>query len=164
MAYALQSMLRIREMREDKAQTALSEARRVRADAERRRDARKADLSKYEETKDERRDAVFAAVMGKVVTMENIEVMQESVARIDEEGVLLRDNLRQAEGVVEEKTGLEDQAHGAYNAAQKNKMKIEEHRAMWEEEDRKEREYRADAELEDFTGRKQVDDDDDTFD
>ena len=164
MAYALQNMLRIREMREDKAQTALTVARRIREDAESRRDDRKADLAKYEETKDERRDAVFAAVMGKVVTMENIEVMQESVARIDEEGVLLRDNLRQAEGVVTEKTGLENQAHDAYNAAQKNKMKIEEHRAMWEEEDRKEREYRADAELEDFTGRKQVDDDDDTFD
>ena len=47
---------------------------------------------------------------------------------------------------------------------EKNKMKIEEHRAMWEEEDRKEREYRADAEMEDFTGRMQVGDDDDTFD
>lgn len=164
MAYALQSMLRIREMREDKAQTALTVARRIREDAESRRDDRKTDLAKYEETRDERRDAVFDAVMGKVVTMENIEVMQESVARIDEEGVLLRDNLRQAEGVVTEKTDLETQAHDAYNAAQKNKMKIEEHRAMWEEEDRKEREYRADAEMEDFTGRKQVDDDDDTFD
>ena len=164
MAYALQSMLRIREMREDKAQTALTVARRIREDAETRRDERKADLAKYDETRDERRDAVFAAVMGKVVTMENIEVMQESVARIDEEGVLLRDNLRQAEGVVTEKSDLENQAHDAYNAAQKNKMKIEEHRAMWEEEDRKEREYRADAEMEDFTGRKQVDDDDDTFD
>ena len=164
MAYALQSMLRIREMREDKAQTALTVARRIREDAETRRDERKADLAKYDETRDERRDAIFAAVMGKVVTMENIEVMQESVARIDEEGVLLRDNLRQAEGVVTEKSDLENQAHDAYNAAQKNKMKIEEHRAMWEEEDRKEREYRADAEMEDFTGRKQVDDDDDTFD
>ena len=164
MAYALQPMLRIREMREDNAQSALTAARRVRVDAERARDARRQDLAEYERTRNERRDAIFDTVMGKVVTMDNLEVMQEGVARIDDEGVLKRDNLRQAENVVTEKSKLEQAAHDAYNLAQKNKMKIEEHRAVWEEEDRREREYRADAELEDFTGRKQTDDDDDTFD
>ena len=164
MAYVLQPMLKIRAMREDKAGTALTAAKRVRAEAEHQLEARHEELDRYEETRDERRDAIFATVMGKVVTKDNIEVMQESVARIDEEGVLLRDNVKQAEDVVAEKTHLENDAHDFYVQASKNKMKIEEHRAMWEEEDRKEREFRADAELEDFTGRKTKDDDDDRFD
>ena len=164
MAYVLQPMLKIREMREDKAQTALTAAKRLRLESERQREERRADLGRYEETREERRDAVFATVIGKVVSRAGIEVVQESVARIDEEGVLLRDNLRQADAVVAEKTKMENAAHAAYNAAQKNRMKIEEHRAIWEAEDRREQEYRADAELEDFTGRKQVSEDDDTFD
>ena len=160
MAYALQSMLRIREVREDKAQTALAGARRVRFEAERTKEERVRDFARFEETKDSRRDAIFDTVMNKVVSLEKLDLAEEGVARIDEEGVLLRDNVHQAEAVVREKLKLEDEAHGVYLAAMKNRQKIEEHRAMWEEEDRKDREYRAEMELEDFTGRKLADDDD----
>ena len=164
MPYALQPMLKIRVMREDKAQTALTAAKRVRVEAERALDARREDLREYERTRDDRRDAIFGAVMGRVVSMESLEVMQEGVARIDEEGVLLRDNVSRAQDEVAEKTRLENDAHASYRQASKNKMKIEEHRAIWEAEDLKDREYRAELELEDFTGRKKTDDDDDTFD
>ena len=160
MAYALQSMLRIREVREDKAQTALAGARRVRFEAEKAKEEREQDFARFEETKDERRDAIFEAVMNKVISKEKLDLAEEGVARIDEEGILLRDNVHQAEAVVREKLKLEDEAHGFYLAAMKNRQKIAEHRAIWEEEDRKDREYRAEMELEDFTGRKQADDDD----
>ena len=158
--YALQSMLRIREVREDKAQTALAGARRVRFEAERTKAERERDFARFEETKDARRDAIFDTVMNKVVSLEKLDLAEEGVARIDEEGVLLKDNVHQAEAVVREKLKLEEAAHDVYLAAMKNRQKIEEHRAMWEEEDRKDREYRAEMELEDFTGRKQADDDD----
>ena len=156
----MQSMLRIREVREDKAQTALAGARRVRFEAERTKAERERDFARFEETKDARRDAIFDTVMNKVVSLEKLDLAEEGVARIDEEGVLLKDNVHQAEAVVREKLKLEEAAHGVYLAAMKNRQKIEEHRAMWEEEDRKDREYRAEMELEDFTGRKQADDDD----
>lgn len=164
MSYALQPMLKIRVMREDKAQTALTAAKRVRAEAERALDARKADLREYEKTREERRDAIFNAVMGRVVSKDSIEIMQEGVARIDEEGILLQDNVTRARDMVTEKTNLENEAHDFYRQASKNKMKIEEHRAIWDAEDLKDREYRAELELEDFAGRKKTDDDDDTFD
>ena len=160
MAYALQSMLRIREVREDKAQTALAGARRVRFEAERTKEERERDFVRFEETKDARVDAIFDAVMNKVIPRAKLDLAEEGVARIDEEGALLKDNVRQAESVVREKLTLEDTAHGVYIIAMKNRQKIEEHRAIWEEEDRKDREYRAEMELEDFTGRKQADDDD----
>ena len=48
-------------------------------------------------------------------------------------------------------------AQGALNLAIKNRMKIEEHRDAWIQEDLKEQERFAEFELEDFTGRKQDD-------
>ena len=164
MAYALQPMLRIREVREDKAQTALAGARRVRREAERTREAREKDFAKFEETKEKRRDAVYNSVMNLVVPKEKFDLVIEGLARIDQEGVLLKDNVRQAEAVVREKLKLEDEAHGLYIVASRNRQKIVEHRAIWEEEDRRDREFRAEAELEDFAGRKIVAEDDDAMD
>ena len=152
MAYALQSMLKIRVMREDRASAALAAARHARAEAERKRKEREADLAKYEETKEERRDAIFDTVIGKVVSRDGLDRTLEGVAAIDREGTLLKNNVSEAESVVKEKEGLETAAHGAYNAALKNRMKIVEHRKVWEEEERREAEYRAEAELEDFVG------------
>lgn len=164
MAYMLQPMLKIRAMREDRAQADLAAARNARAMAEREREERREDYARYEETKEERRDAIYATVMNKVITREGLDVMQEGVARIDEEGSLLRDNIRQAEAVVTERLGQEDEAHGAYVFAMKNRKKIEEHRAIWAEAENREAERRTEAELEDFTGRKIVSDDDDAAD
>ena len=152
MAYALQSMLKIRMMREDRASAALAAARHARAEAERRKEEREADLAKYEETKEARRDAIFDTVIGKVVSRDGLDRTLEGVSAIDREGTLLKNNVSEAESVVKEKEGLETAAHGAYNAALKNRMKIVEHRKAWEEEERREAEYRAEAELEDFVG------------
>lgn len=160
----LQPMLKIRTMREDRAQADLAAARNARAVAEREREERQADYARYEETKEERRDAVYATVMNKVITREGLDIMQEGVARIDEEGSLLRDNIRQAEAVVTERLGQEDAAHGAYVFAMKNRKKIEEHRAIWAEAERLADEVRAESELEDFTGRKIPVEDDDAAD
>ena len=164
MAYSLQPMLKIRVMREDRAQADLAAARNARATAEREREERRADYARYEETREERRDAVYATVMNKVITREGLDIMQEGVARIDEEGSLLRDNIRQAEAVVTERLEQENAAHGAYVFAMKNRRKIEEHRAIWAEAENREAERRAEAELEDFAGRKIVSEDDDAED
>ena len=53
MAYALQSMLRIRAMREDRAATELTAARREVTRAQERLVQRKRDLEEYEATKGE---------------------------------------------------------------------------------------------------------------
>ena len=77
------------------------------------------------------------------------------MARIDEEGVLKADNVTRAEGVVKEKTEAAEVARANLNLATKNRMKIEEHRAVWLAEDAKEQEARAEGELEDFVVRKE---------
>lgn len=164
MAYQLQPMLKIRDMREDRAQTALASARRARVKAEQVLEEKIEKRKKYEETKEERRDKIFDTIIGKAVSMDKINDVRCAVTRIDEEGVLLEQDERKAADVVEEKTREAEAAHGQYVAAAKDLAKIQEHRKAWEEEDRKMQEMLADAEMEEFSGRKLVSEDDDTFD
>lgn len=164
MAYTLQPMIKIRDMREDRAQTALARARRARVLAEQVLVAKAEKREKFEATKEERRDEIFGTVMGKVVSLDSLNDVRCAVTRIDEEAVLLEQDERKAADELEVKTQAADEAHGVYATAAKDLAKIQEHRKAWEEEDRKMQEMRADAEMEEFTGRKLVSDDDDTFD
>lgn len=164
MAYALQSMLKIRGMRQDRTQTELASARVARSKAEHELEEKKDERAKFEETKEERRDRVYDAVMGRPVTMDELDMARAAVTRIDEEGVLLEEAEKKADQVFNEKDQAAEHARVKFVAATKDLTKIEEHRKAWEEEDRKEQEMRADAEMEEFTGRKMVSDDDDSLD
>ena len=157
MPYVLQPMLRIRVRREDRATTELTAARAAERAAEHELEERKEELAEYERTKEERRDRVYAAVMGRSCSMEELDMAREGVSRIDEEGILKADNVARAQGVLREKEEATAVAQSALNLATKNRMKIEEHRDAWVKEDLLDQERHAEFELEDYTGRKQDD-------
>lgn len=164
MAYALNAMLKIRKMREDRAGTELTGARRARAAAERVRDEKEATLRRFDETKETRRDRIYSAVMGRVVSMDDLDRAREAVTRIDETGMLLEEAERQAEAELQKRDREAEMARVRYVAASKKKAKIDQHRLAWELEDRRQQEMLADAEMDEFTGRRLTSDDDDTFD
>ena len=155
MPYMLQPLLRIRLMREDRASGELVAAKRTLVQAEEALAARQHDLEEWEKTKDERRDRIYDAIIGREVSRDQIDMANEGVARIDEEGVLKADNVKRAEGEVKEKEAAADAARANLNVAIKNRMKIDEHKAVWLAEEAKEQEARAEGELEDFTVRKE---------
>ena len=155
MAYALQSLLNIRLMREDRASGELTAARQAVRTAEEALENRRRELEEFSRTKDERRDRIYAAIMGRAVSREQIDLAQEGVARIDEEGALRTDNVHRAESELKTREEAAETARAAFIAASKNRMKIDEHRAVWLTEEALEQEKRAEGELEDFTGRKQ---------
>jgi|P827metagenome_2_1110787.scaffolds.fasta_scaffold02096_18 hypothetical protein len=155
MSYTLQPLLRIRTMREDRASGELVAAKRNLAQAEEALAARQHDLEEWEKTKEERRDRIYDAIIGREVSRDQIDMANEGVARIDEEGVLKADNVKRAEGEVKEKEAAADAARTNLNIAIKNRMKIDEHKAVWLAEEAKEQEARAEGELEDFTVRKE---------
>jgi len=142
-------------MREDRATGELTAARLALAAAEEALAARQRDFAEWEETKEERRDRIYDAIIGHKVSMEQLDIANEGVARIDEEGVLKADNVKRAEGVVKEKADAAETARANLNLAIKNRMKIDEHRAVWLAEDAKAQEARAEGELEDFVVRKE---------
>ena len=155
MAYALQSLLTIRSMREDRASGELTAARQAVRTAEEALDSRRRELEEFSRTKDERRDRIYDAIMGRAVSREQIDLAQEGVARIDEEGALRTDNVRRAESELKAREEAAETARTVFIAASKNRMKIDEHRAVWIAEEVIDQERRAEGELEDFTGRKQ---------
>ena len=142
-------------MREDRATGELSVARRERAAAEAALEERRKDLAHYEETKEERRDRIYDAIMGRPVDRDQIDLAAEGVARIDQEGVLKADNVKRAEADVKTCADRESTARQMLNLATKERMKIDEHRAVWLSEEAAEQEAKAEGELEDFTVRKQ---------
>ena len=164
MAYALESMLRIRVMREERAGKDLVAARHAREMAQVELEARKQKLSDYAQTKDERRDRVFETILMRPVPRDEIDRVRSAISQIDEEGVLLTDGVRRAEADLEAKGQEADKAHGRFIAAVKERAKVSQHREIWAEEERRMQELRADAEMEEFTGRKMTDDDSDDFD
>lgn len=155
MAYVLQPLLGIRLMREDRASGELTTARQAVRTAEEALSERKHELEEFERTKEERRDRIYNAIIGRTVSRDQIDMAQEGVARIDEEGALRLDNVHQAEGELRKRESAAEAARMVYIAASKNRMKIDEHKSVWLENEAKAEEYRAEGELEDFTGRKQ---------
>ena len=154
MSYALQPLLRIRTMREDRASGELSAARRKLAAAEEALEARKRDLEAYENTKDARRDRIYDAIMGRTVSREQIDLANEGVARIDEEGVLKADNVARAEAERKKREEAAAAARRNLFLATKDRMKIDEHKGIWLAAEAAEEEHRAEGELEDFVVRK----------
>lgn len=150
MAYALQSMLKIRGLREERAQAELVQAKAVLAQAERELQARADARVEYEAGKEERRDKVYAAVIGRTVKMDDLDRARSAVTLIDEEGILLAEAERKARAVFTEKESAAEAARGVLAMATRNKEKIVQHRRVWEEEDRRLRERIADAEMDEF--------------
>jgi len=155
MGYTLQPLLRIRAMREDRAAGELTAARHALSLAEEALAKRKKELTEFEETKEERRDRIYAAIIGRTVSREQVDLANEGVARIDEEGVLKADNVVRAEAERKTRETAADEARANLNIAIKNRMKIDEHRAVWLAEEAREQEAREDGELEDFIVRKE---------
>lgn len=152
MAYALESMLKIRSMREDRTQSELAQARSAKHVAEKALEARVEAIIEYETTKDERRDKVYAMVMGKVVSMDELDNIRAAISQIDEEGVLLVEAERRAKEEVQAKDRAVEAARLNYVEAVKEKTKFVEHRRAWEAEERLKEELAADREMEDFVG------------
>lgn len=158
MPYALAQLLTIRERREDRARGELQTARQAVMQAEADLEARRQDLRDFEATKEERRDRIFAAVIGRPVRPDELELAREGIARIDEEGILKADNVARAGEELSRRRAAAEAAKAAYVATAKERMKISEHRAEWQRAEIREGERLQDIELEDFTGKKVLDD------
>ena len=158
MAYALESLVKIRVRREDAARGELVAAQLKVAEAENALEERKNDLFEYERTKEERRDRIYAAVIGRTVSADDLALAREGVSRIDEEGSLKADNVIRAEGVLKDRQNEAAAAREGFVLATKNRMKIDEHRESHLREQAAWEELRQEIELEDFTGKKVADD------
>jgi hypothetical protein len=153
MPYALQSLLRIRLMREDRASGELVAARRAVADANDALAARRREREEFERTREERRDRLYEGVIGRTVDRERLDLVREGVSKIDEEAAAKAEKVLRAEREVKEREKEAERARAVFTEATRNRMKIDEHRADWTRREAEEQEKREETELEDFTRR-----------
>ena len=158
MAYALESLVKIRLRREDAARGELAAAQLKVAEAKNELEARKNDLVEFERTKEERRDRIYATVIGRTVTADDLALARDGVSRIDDEGNLKADNVVRAEGVLKDRQDEAVAAREGFVLATKNRMKIDEHRESHLRAEAAWAEQRQEIELEDITGKKVSDD------
>lgn len=155
MGYVLEPLLRIRTMREDRAAGELTAARRATAEARDALARRVEELDRYNETRESRRDRLWDAVIGREVSRERIDLLEEGLAQIDEEGNLKKDGVLRAEGEVKKREEAESVARANFTTATRNRMKIDEHKDVWRKAEAAADEHRAEGELEDFMVRKE---------
>ena len=162
--YVLDPLLDIRKKREDDLQQQLIKARSDLQMAEDARDKAKQDLEDYIADMPEKKARLYAAVMNMVVKREQLDKLKEALADLERQRMVLAEKLEKAEqNVVQARQTLE-QTQKNLLAATKNKMKLDMHKDIWLEEEKRIEEENAEKELEDLHNKiSPVGDDDDSL-
>ncbi len=152
MLYPLQSLLNLRLYREDaaKAEVKLQEA--ILSEA-------KKDVLRCEEACIEYKNKIpelveieYATIIGFQCTLKDIEKVKEKVAIIEQKLVLLEEKLALAKEKVTQCEENVQKAREAVTFARKEAAKIEKHKEIWLEIEKKEAERLEDLEMEEFSG------------
>ena len=162
--YVLDPLLDIRKKREDDLQQQLIKARSDLQMAEDARDKAKQDLEDYIADMPEKKARLYAAVMNMVVKREQLDKLKEALADLERQRMVLAEKLEKAEqNVVQARQTLE-QTQKNLLAATKNKMKLDTHKDIWLEEEKRIEAENEEKELEDLHSKiSPIGDDDDSL-
>lgn len=149
-AYPLESLLRVRRLRESEAERSASRAedalRAAREALAEKRSAFEAWLA-WRSQEVERR---YAAFLGKTTRIDGVTAFNSGIASLYAAELARRAEIEEAERACEEAQAKRDAARIAAKQARKNAAKIEIHRSIWLEEEKKAREREEDKAFEEF--------------
>lgn len=161
--YPLSDLLRVRLLREDKAMELLLVARKKVEEAFVFLNQKKDELSKYRVFRVNEENRLYDTIMGKKVPRTRVDEIKAEVAALQAEELAYEKRVIEAEASLEAAEKNLAQAQDFYQQAVRNRQKIEEHRTIWLEEDRKIREFLLEKELEDFRRRESEFEDDEAL-
>ena len=162
--YVLEPLLDIRKKREDDLQQQLIKARNDLQMAEEARDKAKQDLEDYVADMPEKKARLYATVMNIVVKREQLDKLKEALADLERQKLALAEKLEQAEQNVVQAQQTLEQTQKNLLAATKNKMKLDTHKDIWLEEEKRIEAENAEKELEDLHNKvSPIGDDDDSL-
>ena len=148
--YPLEDLLRVRNFREDNAANELTRRRRAVEQAEQLVQQRKRELEEYIQWRINREEELYREVMQKPVQLKALDDLKQDIQLLREKEHLYEERIREAEkAVVQAKEAL-DQAQADYQAAVRDRQKIDEHKGIWAQETAKINEANQEKELEDF--------------
>ena len=162
--YVLEPLLDIRKKREDDLQQQLIKARNDLQMAEEARDKAKQDLEDYVADMPEKKARLYATVMNIVVKREQLDKLKEALADLERQRLVLAEKLEKAEQNVVQAQQTLEQTQKNLLAATKNKMKLDTHKDIWLEEEKRIEAENEEKELEDLHSKiSPIGDDDDSL-
>lgn len=162
--YVLEPLLDIRKKREDDLQQQLIKARNDLQMAEEARNKAKQDLENYVADMPEKKARLYATVMNIVVKREQLDKLKEALADLERQRLVLAEKLEQAEQNVVQAQQTFEQTQKNLLAATKNKMKLDTHKDIWLEEEKRIEAENEEKELEDLHSKiSPIGDDDDSL-
>ena len=149
--YELQDLLRIRNMRKDRAQEDLLKARKQLQEAEKSLQEKKDKEAEFIEKKPEFIELIYKNMLQKVQFKKNyMDVVNLKLGKLDEHQMKLAIEVEKAQNKYEEAQKNVATCKENLQKARVNLDKIEEHKKIWVEEQNALEELAQDKELEDF--------------
>lgn len=149
--YELQDLLRIRDMRKDRAQKELFKAKKLLEEAEKFLQEKKAKEAEFIEKKPGFIELIYKNMLEKVQFKKNyMDVVNLKLGKLDEHQMKLAIEVEKAQNKYEEAQKNVVTCQENLQKARVNLDKIEEHKKIWVEEQNALEELTQDKELEDF--------------
>lgn len=141
--YELTDLLKVRELREDAASKEVTRAQEKLESCEAYLERKKKELEDYKQWRPGEEDRLFAKIMKKEISQEKLNEVKAQVAILREKELVIEKEVEEAEDALE-------QAKENHRKAMRELEKIKEHKIHWTEEAKKEAEFLADKEMEEF--------------
>ena len=154
MKYPLADLLRVRLFREDAAQAEVTAARRTLETAEQTLAARQQELTGYIEYRKRREAELYDEIMNQQIQMRDLDDLKSHISQLQHTQGQFEDNVTQAKQDVRTANAALEEAQAAYSLAVKERQKIDEHKAIWAQEETQRCEAELEKEMEDFRVRK----------
>lgn len=156
-AYPLEALLRVRRLRESDAERAVSTAQSALRASREALEAKRAAFEQWIRWRTEEVDRRYAAFLGKKTAIAGVLDFNGGIAALYAEEAVKKDEIARAEKDVAACEARLDEARAAAKRARKNTAKIEIHKSIWMEDEKKARERAEDKEFEEFKGAPRTD-------
>ena len=149
-SYPLDSLLSVRQFREENAKREVRYAELAVREAEEEVLRQKQALEEFHVWRLEEEERRYDAIMNKPMSIRQIDIFKAGLAQLAAEEALKEEDIRKAEQKAAEVQKALETARENARKAMKNTAKITAHKDIWSEEAKKEAEHMADLELEEF--------------
>ena len=148
--YPLESLLSVRKYREEEAARSVKSAESDVKAAQEAVDARQSELQAFRLWRADEEERRYAAIMGKPCTIKTIDDLKAGLSQLAAQEIVREEAVDKAKKAHLQAQNQLEGARAAAKKAQKETAKIQAHKEIWAEEDKKETERQEDLELEEF--------------
>jgi hypothetical protein len=154
MKYPLEELLNVRRHREETAQVEVTRRRRHLESAEETVRRKEKELEEYIAWRTEREEQLYREIIDQQIQIRALDDLKLKISLLREKQVIYEDHVTEAKRNLQEAEATLTEAQDQYRTSVKESEKIDEHKELWAQEERKRCEAEAEKEMEDFRVRR----------